>query len=51
MYLNTTFREALPAARPFWLGIIARMLMDWVGGPRAPEQPRWYDSDGAHRGL
>jgi hypothetical protein len=44
-------REALPTPRRSWPGIIARVLANWVRGPRALRRPRWYDSDGAHRGL
>jgi hypothetical protein len=51
MYLRAKFQEALPARRQSWVDIIARVLMKWVRGPRAWRRSRWYDSDGAHRGL
>jgi hypothetical protein len=51
MYLKAKFREALPARRQSWLDIIARALVKWVRGVRAPRRSRWYDSDGAHRGF
>jgi hypothetical protein len=46
MYLKARFPEALPAPRRSWLDIIARVLVKWVRGPRAPRRSRWYDSDG-----
>lgn len=43
--------EALPTPRRSWPGVIARVLARWVRGPRPLSRPRWYDSDGAHRGF
>jgi hypothetical protein len=51
MYLHTTFREALRAPRQPWLGIIRRVLAKWVNAARAQRGSRWYDGDGAHRGM
>jgi hypothetical protein len=45
------FRDASTAPRQSWLSIIARVLAKWVGRPRALRPPRWYESDGAHRGI
>jgi hypothetical protein len=51
MYLKARFREALPAPRRSWLDIIARVMVKWTRGARAPQRSRWYDSDGANRGF
>jgi len=40
-----------PIAVWSWPGIIARVLAKWARGPRAQRRPRWYESDGAHRGF
>jgi hypothetical protein len=37
--------------RESWLRVMVRVLVKWVGSSRAQRRPRWYDSDGAHRGL
>ena len=45
------FQEASHSPRQSWFGIFVRVLVKWVGGPRAPRPSQWYDSDGAHRGF
>ena len=51
MHLDATLQEALTIPRGPLPGIIARVLAKWMRRPGAPRRPRWYDSDGAHRGF
>jgi hypothetical protein len=56
MNTHIKFQEASFIPSHSWFGIFTRALAKWanlVRGPRGrrPRAPRWYDSDGVHRGF
>jgi len=51
MTTQDTFQQTTPAPCQSWLSVIIRSLAKIFSARQQKGQERWYDCDGAHRGL